>query len=631
MKKFIIFAVFLVLCGTNISYSKNFTDPTSIGMNAKVISLGRANTALANDCASIISNPAGLSHIYDWQMTSMSSKLVGDVNYLTFAGALNTKAGAIGFGIIKANVSDIPNTIIANGNIVTSGTTTTYDNSAYLITYAKALKKGASIGATLKLFSQNLNNNIGSGYGLDLGLQYQLKDWLNLGLNGQNLISSKLSWAGTNTNEDIPSVLKLGAGIKLMGQNSLISKAKIGELALALDMDLNISDKSRPGTSHVGFEWWPVKQLAFRAGVDQVVSSKSGGGLEIASNNCLGVGILAGGVEFSYAYLQQNGISGNETHYFSISYVGAPPEKKEVVVLKVAPPAPVVEEEDIQKFINFTSLPKSNTVYTSSIKIGGVIKDSIVKSVEINARKVDIKDNKFTIEVPLLYGKNPFNMVAYDDKDNRIASLKGNIVRLRSFKDVKPNYFARDQIEYLSTLGVIAGFADNTFKPDKPLTRAELCTLAVKLYDVKLLSLSNIFKSYDANKISNKNAFKDIPNKYWAERAINICVSNKWISGYPDKTFKPNNPMTRAEAVIFISKYAAVKTPLLLSSKPFPDVSINHWAARSIAGAKAAGLLKYLDGKTFKLDYKFRRGEAADVMSRTGYGITKIKDMLGSK
>ena len=124
------------------------------------------------------------------------------------------------------------------------------------------------------------------------------------------------------------------------------------------------------------------------------------------------------------------------------------------------------------------------------------------------------------------------------------------------------------------------------------------------------------------------DVFSDVKTDNWAAPYIKMAMSRKYISGYQDGTFKPWKKITRAESVVVISKFAGLSEPLSLSQSPFTDVNRRYWAARWIAVAKNAGLLEYLSGKNFQPESSLTRAEAAEMISKTDYAKQKIKELL---
>ena len=90
----------------------------------------------------------------------------------------------------------------------------------------------------------------------------------------------------------------------------------LSKLNIATDVDMD-SKGVKENTVHVGAEFWPMKMLAIRAGIDQ--DPVPGG---VTSNLTAGVGLRVGNIEFDYAYHTYYDVPENSTNFFSISMVG---------------------------------------------------------------------------------------------------------------------------------------------------------------------------------------------------------------------------------------------------------------------------------------------------------------------
>ncbi len=170
------------------------------------------------------------------------------------------------------------------------------------------------------------------------------------------------------------------------------------------------------------------------------------------------------------------------------------------------------------------------------------------------------------------------------------------------FKDVPVGYWAKGPIESLAAAGIISGYPDGTFQPEKTLSRAELCTLLMKTKEPK-------------SGKTEKPAFKDVSEKHWAASYIAQAAGEGMVGGYPDGTFRPNQSLTRAEAVKILVAFAGIKTAKV-TERPFPDVAVTHWATPFISAAKNAGILDYLAGKDFVPNRELTRAEAAEMISK---------------
>ncbi|MDF5721069.1 MAG: DUF1565 domain-containing protein [Rhizonema sp. PD37] len=90
-------------------------------------------------------------------------------------------------------------------------------------------------------------------------------------------------------------------------------------------------------------------------------------------------------------------------------------------------------------------------------------------------------------------------------------------------------------------------------------------------------------------------AFKDLPPGYWAKTYIEALASKNIIAGFPDGSFKPNEPVTRAQFAAIIAK--AFQPQAKSANKQFPDVQSNFWAYEVIQSASKGGFVSgYPDG-----------------------------------
>ncbi len=124
----------------------------------------------------------------------------------------------------------------------------------------------------------------------------------------------------------------------------------------------------------------------------------------------------------------------------------------------------------------------------------------------------------------------------------------------------------------------------------------------------------------DYRENTNPNTMKiasitDIQN-HWAKKSIDYLVNKKILNGYPDGTFKPNNYISREEAVKIIV-LALNKEPKQDQKSKFPDVAEGFWAEEYINVAKDENIITgYPDGQ-FGLGTNLKRGEMAAILVRS--------------
>lgn len=144
----------------------------------------------------------------------------------------------------------------------------------------------------------------------------------------------------------------------------------------------------------------------------------------------------------------------------------------------------------------------------------------------------------------------------------------------------------------------ITGYPDGTVGPDRSITRAEAATMFYNLL---------------TDKSADKRLFADVPMDQWYAKPVTTLAGLGIISGYPDGTFKPNSPITRAEFVTMAMNFANAEKGTTCS---FPDVSENIWYYGAVAGATEHGWISgYPDG-TFGPERNITRGEVASIINR---------------
>lgn len=152
-----------------------------------------------------------------------------------------------------------------------------------------------------------------------------------------------------------------------------------------------------------------------------------------------------------------------------------------------------------------------------------------------------------------------------------------------SFSDTARDTY-KDEIEEAVALGFIAGFKDKTFRPEQPLTREQLVSMVFgALEEVPNLNLPA------ADSVTTA-PYPDVDATRWSAAKIDWAKTNEIVKGYPDGSFRPEKPVTRAELVTVLqnaAKFAntaqGASPELAAKTEPvaFADVS-GHWGANTI-------------------------------------------------
>ena len=113
-----------------------------------------------------------------------------------------------------------------------------------------------------------------------------------------------------------------------------------------------------------------------------------------------------------------------------------------------------------------------------------------------------------------------------------------NLTKTNRYSDVAATSWYNTAVSTLSSMGIITGYPDGTFRPNAAITRAEFAAIAARFDN-------------DGDKTAAK--FSDIAT-HWARDEISIAYNNGWINGYPDGTFGPQRDITRAETMTLVNR-----------------------------------------------------------------------------
>lgn len=150
----------------------------------------------------------------------------------------------------------------------------------------------------------------------------------------------------------------------------------------------------------------------------------------------------------------------------------------------------------------------------------------------------------------------------------------------------------KDHISYLR------GYPDVTFQADQNMTRAETAQMFFNLLE---------------KPVKGSSSFSDVSVSDWFAEAVGALADLKIIEGYPDGTFDPQRAVSRAEFVMMASRFFKMEPA---EPADFSDVGENSWYAGVVASAAAAGWITgYPDG-TFRPENPVSRGEVTVMTNR---------------
>ena len=157
--------------------------------------------------------------------------------------------------------------------------------------------------------------------------------------------------------------------------------------------------------------------------------------------------------------------------------------------------------------------------------------------------------------------------------------------QVNDYSDVAPENWYNNAVSTLSSMGIVSGYPDGTFRPDAPITRAEFAKIAVGFFAYQDVVYTGIFS--------------DVADGQWWTEYIAAAVELGLVAGYPDGTFRPQANISRAESCAIVNR--------VLERKPheahlLPEEQMNLWPDNA---DKAAWYYADIQEATNSHDYDF--------------------------
>ncbi|MFH2033581.1 MAG: S-layer homology domain-containing protein [Candidatus Margulisiibacteriota bacterium] len=599
-------------------------DPSRSIFAARTLGMGGAHVGLSQDGEGLFINPSALAAAIYPQMTGVSTNiLLSETAYTMASIAWPTQWGVFGCGYIGANTGGsyatirdpASNRVSINPSYEAMSST----NNVLLFTYANELPmKWISVGGNLKFYNQALSgaNEFGRGTGMNLDLSATAypNEWLTLGVNLQNILGGSLAWGGVT--DDLGGFTKLGAAMNLFGEKKSLFKNQY-DIVAALDIDLprNVLAENNSMLYHLGLEYTMNEWMQLRAGLNQ---DSNGSGMTF------GVGLKQSAFRFDYAYVQKPGLGADSPHYFSMSYVGDIDIHVRETLNRKAPDIQIVSPMD--RYIT----SEADLTLVADCRAKRIIDKKVtwelpgIRSTSEVYEKVEYEyldylafnnypiEKRGTIEVSakLLPLRNVMTFTGYAMPERIQGTAEVRVLLFDPFIDTPMDQWAIRPIALCSTIGLITGYPDRSFKPARGLSRAELVTLLVRTMAVSPEVWSEArFES----------RFSDVKSNHWALPYINIASQLSIVKGYPNGTFRPSKVVSRAEAVAIITRYSELKNlGEVLPESIFTDIDPNFWAHEYIVAAYKAGMLDHItDPRFFDPHAPIPRDEATYILYKS--------------
>lgn len=167
-------------------------------------------------------------------------------------------------------------------------------------------------------------------------------------------------------------------------------------------------------------------------------------------------------------------------------------------------------------------------------------------------------------------------------------------------------HWAKDYIQSFVEKGLISGYDDGTFRPDRQITRAEFIYIVNRAY-----GFNDTVTPGDISSLTDVNA------TYWYAVPIQIAVAAGYISGYDDNTMRPNDPITRQEAAVVITKLNQL-TPDASKAVGFRDSeSFEDWSMPYIGAVAEATFMRGDENGNFLPTKDLTRAEAVVLLTKS--------------
>ena len=181
-----------------------------------------------------------------------------------------------------------------------------------------------------------------------------------------------------------------------------------------------------------------------------------------------------------------------------------------------------------------------------------------------------------------------------------VSSVQGQTAQSSAILADTADHWAKETIERWSARGIVNGAANGKFEPDRPVTRSEWVSLLNRVFQLQS---------------DQSAAFTDVPSDKWYAADVSTAVYGGYVQGFTDGTFRPSAQLTRAEAAVSITKL--LKLPNAAAEPVLEDrQSIKEWSKNAVNSVVEQGILTGYSDHTFKPQQALTRAEALTLADR---------------
>lgn len=262
---------------------------------------------------------------------------------------------------------------------------------------------------------------------------------------------------------------------------------------------------------------------------------------------------------------------------------------------------------DLKPLNELSMLQKLDLSNNSIEEIGLLEQLSNLKELYLNNNKIKNPDclKNLTGLTALFIAQNDFT------EYKPLCGIYKNLVK----KDFRPHvlvgqeeyydfvdHWAREYIVEMLEKKILSGYSGGLVKPGNHITRAEMAVLLVNSLNLRINSASDI-------------KFTDM-DSHWSAQYVKAVSDKGILNGYPDKTFKPDNSMTRAEMIAAIMKAFKFGSTSKKVHKFNDEFVTPSWALPYINKAYEMGITKGFDDNTIRPSANVTRAEVCTILSK---------------
>jgi hypothetical protein len=163
------------------------------------------------------------------------------------------------------------------------------------------------------------------------------------------------------------------------------------------------------------------------------------------------------------------------------------------------------------------------------------------------------------------------------------------------FRDMPAGCWASDEIYSCSQAGIVSGYPDGAYRPDRPVTRDQMA-----VYIARALAGGD----EHVPDFTGSPSFRDVTRWHWASDYVEYALSQNVVEGYEDGLYHPEYEVTRDQMAVYVARAlvapegeAGLADYIPADPRNFPDVASDFWAYMHVEYCVEHGVVAgYLDG-----------------------------------